>query len=234
MSRAIRLALLGAVAFVGLLTTRPARADVIYSNFGPDPGFFAFFVWGFGTDPFFDPPFWDDVAYAVPFTPQADARLDAYRVVVGWIWGTNLLNLTLMTDDGGLPGTAIEQVTLVDAMPDLFEPAILTIPSVLHPLLRAGTPYWVVLDAPDPTTFAGWFITSSFEVGRWAESDMDGPFYEVFDWLPALEVTGRIVPEPSALALVTLGGLGLLGLGRIGRKHRASRQAALERLSGSG
>jgi len=127
--------------FLSAILTIPAAADVIYQT---NPPYF-----GPNGPPGFD--LSDMQSVALRFTPDRDFTLDAIRM---WIMSNDhtkvshapvRVELRLSQDGGRRPGAiVIEQMTFtVSALG--WNPVLESVSSRLHPLLRAGTPYWVIL-----------------------------------------------------------------------------------------
>jgi hypothetical protein len=144
------------VVVVGLLllTSAVARAQptTVYSNFGA--GF------SFDTDPFHG---WTINGFLAPgvgqqgisnrFTPAETVTFTGARLALSlWSPPANVL-VVLQQDNGGLPGTVLEQITVGSLG---YSPAVYAVTSVLHPQLQAGAHYWLTVLAPNAGSLAGW------------------------------------------------------------------------------
>jgi hypothetical protein len=58
-----------------------------------------------------------------------------------------------------LPGTALETITLTNAMSTALLGSIVTANSTLHPTLISGNSYWLVADA-NADAHLGWFTSN--------------------------------------------------------------------------
>ena len=179
---------------------------------------------------------------AMAFTPTGDYTLDALQILLlGPSLGTNFATVRLMSDAGGLPGTVLEsyQVVLSNST---FDPAtvntgaLLSMPTVInsitHPLLTAGTQYWITAGT-DPNGSAMWVMSGELanpltgSVGPAAALRDDGT------WVSAVvnpangstlgsfavEGTEAHVPEPATLLLL---GSGVGAFARRGLRRRST------------
>ena len=198
-------ALAWAVAW-GWLVAGGARADVVFSNFGPGNSYQTRSGHVVGGD--------FRIAVAYPFTPTGNSfTLDRIEVAIALAEGPNELDLLLAADFAGrpgVPGVVIEAFHFSNAMgPFGQNNPPLAADSVLRPLLVEGTRYWIVASV-GPPTFAAWNFNSTGDVGPYAR-------FQAGEWLPvngtrgAYRVSGTVViPEPATLPLLGVGCLGLL------------------------
>jgi hypothetical protein len=221
-----------ALALAGLAAGH-ARADVIYSTFGPGDSY--------------DSAAGQQLVYeqivsiidfvAVSFVPSTTGSLDQVTVALEAPDEPYTVNVTSNLDwtfAGGTdgPGPALETFNATgDSAPQL-----LTFSSVLHPVLTAGTKYWVEVQ-----TTPAW-NTNGMGVGTWFNNDQnitgEVSKYTMFcEFLcaptttdtiaPAVEVTGFAVPEPGMLVPVLIAGLAI-GLGTL--KRNAPSESHSDRL----
>jgi hypothetical protein len=196
--------------------TGPARADFIYSNFGPGqtyiPGYYS--VSGGASHPD-GPPVGYGAAIAEPFIPAGNFVFRSVKLPLGWISGTNAFTVALMSNDGGHPGSILESFSIMN-VPLYTRPAIETFVSRTNTSLDVGTTYWVAAIPVVRDTAGGWFMNSTGAIGL-TRTGNDGLTWTTFA-IPsaAFEVDGLpvvlpVVPEPSSLALFGVGTAALAG-----------------------
>jgi hypothetical protein len=118
-----------------------------------------------------------------------------------------------MSDAGGEPGAILDRM---DAFTSSLAPTLVTFMSTLHPVLTAGTPYWLVATADlltgQPNTQLLWFQNATGDAGlvllcaaHPSACDLSGP------WMHNLPAQNRaafqvnsVVPEPATTALLAL------------------------------
>lgn len=130
--------------------------------------------------------------------------------------GTNQVELWLMSDAGGAPGSIIESFSFTGAMGVLgqMNPP-LTAVSVLRPELQAGTQYWLIASAPAADTDAAWNLNNQGATGPLAFRWSGGAWGITSDTQGAFRI--QDIPEPGSFLLL-LTGLGLLALKRLSRR----------------
>jgi hypothetical protein len=217
--------LLALSCFVALFVPVCGNAGtILFSNlvepgdqYGPDGV-------GLGHTPAFPNP-GDYLIYAVPFTPTSTALLTSFEAPLGVASGTNQLQAFLYSDASGAPGSIIEFFPLSGLPTFGFPFPLLTVNSVLDPMLIAGHQYWIGVTG-GPATFGMWSL-NLFQ-GNAADG---GASREILNgiaqpWVVgsgertgALEVVGTIVPEPSYTVLCAC-----VLLSCVKRIHRQSEQ----------
>jgi hypothetical protein len=207
-----RVLLLAALA-VFASETRCLRADVVlYNTFGPGQtynhnlgdvvsGSTGHMTFGYS-------------AVAQNFTPTQTANLS--QVVVGFgSGGLGPLDLDFFvtSDAGGLPGSTVENLgkwTVIGGQP-------LTLNSAAHPVLTAGTSYWLTLQVDDPKTslYTFWGQSSPASIGSVAGKNSPNVAWGLLpspSTQDAFAIQGTVaVPEPSSFFL--LGATAAVGWG---------------------
>ncbi len=126
--------------------------------------------------------------------------------------GANAVDVWLMTDAGGQPGTILESFSFIGVMKPfdgMLVPPLVGY-STSHPILEPDTYYWLIASAPDDTaTSAAWYFNSADMVGAHATRQLDGPWCLVDDTLGAFRINGTPyavhAPLPGAALLVAIG-----------------------------
>ncbi len=136
------------------------------------------------------------------------------------ISGGSVLDIFLMTDSNGAPGSVIESLQVV--LPAPIFSGIVSASSSLNPTLNSGSNYFLVVSAQQPNSFLGWFFDNSgfappsgpslsrVDGGAWIENTIGTAAFRVDGSLTA-------VPEPSSFVLF---GLSLIGGTVIHRRTR--------------
>jgi hypothetical protein len=183
----------------------PLRATVIYNTIGSTPPGYTSPSWAIGNFAQFN----TRIEIAVPFTPTVDDSLGSITIAGNLSSASPYDQLTIYLAEGPTaPGPALESFTLT-----LSGTSLLSAISLEHPALASGTQYWIVLTAPDLShTRADWMISDPAVSGTFSTRDLNagGNWYAFNGTLPALEVSGTEVPEPSAWLLLGSGTIWLL------------------------
>ena len=177
----------------------PARAGVVYSNFGPGQSYNSNSEWQV----------YSDDAYAMQFAPTTSFTFTDAVIPMISLQGPNVYDVTLSSDSGGMPGSVLETIAL-NGVVSTTAPALVTATSVLEPTLSAGSLYWLIVWTPSFNTIGGLSMNSIGDLpnNNFAYSNFNYPTggWHIFNQpiaRPAFEIDGvpRSVPEPSSLIL---------------------------------
>lgn len=140
-----------------------------------------------------------------------DFTLDRVELAVGLISGNvNSLIVSLYSDQNGSPGSLLESFWLDNQMgPFGQDHALLVADSVLHPILTAGSSYWLLATTADPTTAAGWYFNHTLDTGPVGTRVNNDPFCcirnDLRDAFAVLGTPTQATPEPSTAWTVAAG-----------------------------
>lgn len=212
------------------ITTSLLWGDTIIDTFGPGNSILpAGITVGGGIFPRHDPPPNQGATVANEFQPTFSATLDEIDLDVAFLRNPSgieapNLDVSLFSNVGGEPGVPIETILLTDVNGGASTFDIVSAVSSLHPLLIAGTDYWLVIAPPDllNTAFnvglsplSSGFIASAGKLG-------DEP-WQVFDQTQggvATLITGTpIVPTPEP-AFVAWESLTIFSICLLARRRR--------------
>ncbi|MCK5506187.1 MAG: PEP-CTERM sorting domain-containing protein [Thermodesulfovibrionia bacterium] len=194
-----------------------AGADTVFSNFGSGDAYNETSAWIIRGDNYTNNNF--DEAFA--FTPLTyDYTLDTIELAVGIAGGVNELDVWLMSDTGGQPGSIIESFNFNNQMANAYDGgSILLANSTLNPVLSAGTQYWLAADAPQSDSNIRWFTNSTSDFGPIASRLNLDPWNTSTGIRSAFRISGTVVPEPVSTILFVTGGA-TLGFRRFWKKRR--------------
>ncbi len=131
-----------------------------------------------------------EIELAVPFTPAATASYAGARIGIGYVGGADGVSIALYSDNGGLPGTALDSGIAVNLEPFGGCCGVASVAAKNSVTLTAGTQYWLVVSTA-PTGWEAWNLNTTDEVDTlgiavnqgagWAASfAYPGPAYAVY------------------------------------------------------
>jgi hypothetical protein len=130
---------------------------------------------------------------ALQFTPSADVRMTEVDAGVGWVTGTNAIDIVLYDDNGGLPGNVIKsaKATGLGTFGDCCTMAVAN----MRASLKGGKPYWIAVQAdPDgQDTWAAWAFNSTDQIDTLTAAYNSGSGWSAGGAIPApsFQVLGR-------------------------------------------
>jgi len=140
---------------------------ITYSNLGPGQTFDTDETHGWTINGSLGPPVLPQ-GIAEKFTPSATVPFTSAQIAL-FVLDPGSVLVSLHADSGGLPGAILEQIAITGLTaprpPEFPLPAALvTVTSVLRPLLRAGAGYWLSVVAGTPGFRGGWMWNSIGDV----------------------------------------------------------------------
>jgi hypothetical protein len=198
---------LAALALLGV-GLRPARADELYTTFGPGDSY-QNSGWPIGGS---NSLFGGYSSYAMEFSPSKTATLDLVRFPAFAFGAGGAVDAVLAADNGGSPGAMLENLGSVT----ITSEAIYSLSSSLHPQLTFGSEYWLLLQPTDPNSgvAAAWNLSPAVNATLAFTNDpAHGSWFLASGSQGAFEIQGSAVatPEPASMTLFGIGAAGLLG-----------------------
>lgn len=183
---------------------------VIFSDYGPNMGISATAGWcvSGASSPDCGPrvPRW----VASPFIPTNTSALMEIKLALGYSSGTNGAVINLTNGGNGVPGsTVLESWTATNLSSSTNNP-LLSLKSVVHPTLHAGTEYWLVAMGSAGDTLDFWWDGAT-GTGSLESNNSGSSWYTLPGLLTAFEVLGgcqakvihKAIPPNSVSGLPT-------------------------------
>ena len=184
---------------VSIACTVPAWSSVVYTNIGANDLYTSSYT------------VYSGAFVAAQFTPTETGPLDTIRMQLerNGFGLPPALVVSLRGPETDPSGAVIESWTLAPA--DISPPpgSLEMLQSSLHPVLSAGSTYWLRAESSGPFPFEsyGWAQNVTGDPGAAAVSLNAGASWAAAGPNPAIEVTtvSTAIPEPASKALLTLG-----------------------------
>ena len=185
-----------------LLIGSADAATIVFDNFGPGDAYNISTGWTIE----------NNAEIAASFIPTASGNVSDIWLAAGRIAGSNTLEVALMTDSGGQPGSVIETWTFNGVMGTFGNNNPL-----LHGIgagtahISAGVTYWLAASAPVAGGWDAWNLASPVDTGVIESSTsvgFGGPWSTVNDTnRPAFRVA---IADPTVTTVPTLNEWGMI------------------------
>lgn len=87
--------------------------------------------------------------FALPFAPKTNPTVEQVGAALQYSGlGANQVNISIYSDNGGLPGTLLAGPTTVTNLPSARTCCTLAVANFSSVAVTAGTTYWIVADTP--------------------------------------------------------------------------------------
>lgn len=208
-----------AAAACAVCLASPAGAVTLLDTGTPDGGWFGY--WGYDV--------FVGQSVAISFTPDQDYKLDDVSL---WLMSNDFeapgrtLTVSIQTDVAGSGTPSAPSGSVLESWDHAtsavgWAPVLETLDSILHPVLAAGTTYWLVAESSEPAFVDPvWVVAGDGNPYYIGNIDFaSGPAWQVGEGYaaPGAIITAMPVPEPAIWAL------GLLGAPMVWRTARRRR-----------
>ncbi len=183
-----------------------ANADVLYTTLGPNGEYDT------SSGYFVDGSNYFNQVLSMEFSPSSsESMTDAVLALGNYAGSNNPVNVYLMADNGGQPGSILATLTQQGTIQSFTSGGSLinfTCPANNCGTVNAGTNYWLTAWEPDPNTEQAWMYAYQDQAGQLAfdqTGSINGPWSLYFGTVSGFRIDGTAVPEPSTLALLGSG-----------------------------
>jgi hypothetical protein len=155
------------LAEILLSVTSLAQTVTIFSNFGINNTYDTKDFWQIGGPPGRQPAF--ATGYAAAFTPSQATTLSTITVALVHYWSANTFTVSLYADalSTNTPSTLLESFQVSDQVGGIG--TLVTLTSVVHPFLQAGTRYWIAVSVPNGLQGGGWQSSLTDRSDYWSQ-----------------------------------------------------------------
>jgi len=185
------------VGFIVFAMESSCHATVIFNNLGPNDTFenvnLSAPVLLNGTGGTID--------QAVSFTAPAGNyswQFDTVEMPVSTVSGVDTMSVQLRNNNGGVPGTLIEPMTLT-GIPTSSAGTLMTATSTTNPVLSAGQTYWIAASAPSISQLA-WHDNPIGQLGHAQKISTFNWGIDPIDSTPAMRINADALVPPCVLA----------------------------------
>ena len=192
---------------ISLVSPNQVKADVVYNDFGAGNSYNITHGQLLSTImPFAE--------QANAFTPTANYKLTSIEMAVDYFMGSNNLNVWLMNDNGGKPGTALEYFQFSNLGSVNSTNPLLVGQSSTNLALNQGQQYWLAAAPRDTNTWLGWNFNNINATGIHYSSNNLGNTWNLDNpnQFAAFRINGTPIaatPEPVSMLLFGVGGLAM-------------------------
>lgn len=198
----------GAIVLFASFFSGRGYADVVFSNLGSGGSFNTTLhqSYGVGLDS------GEEQVLAVPFSASGTATLTDVELALVQDIGSSPVNVFIESDSSGTPGSILASLTQVGSFTSTTTPALVDFSCSSCIGLVGGMEYFVVAQQSNQSTDeSAWQYNSTGGAGTISydfTGSNTGPWLSSSGLtLPAFEVNGTAVPEPSSIGLL-IGALG--------------------------
>jgi hypothetical protein len=192
------------------LAASAAQADVLYSNFAAGDTYDLEYGW---TLSYGGPLGGDAYEDAVAFTVTGgDYYFDSADVAINHFWGPDLVYVSLHADDGGAPGTVLDETTASGVNPPFTQSSPMSANFGGDVILQEGQQYWLSIRTEETDAWLSWAFNIVDDFGLRAWQLNNGPWNPTLG-LPGTDsergvfrINGTLVPAPGALAMLLVAG----------------------------
>lgn len=206
------------VLALGLIPAQLAGQTTLYNNLGPgNTSSGSGYTDGIGAGVVF---------VGTRVTATAGGALSTVLTFFNTSFATTV-TMGLYTDSGGQPGTLLESWSAPTVSQDT--PGLITLTSVVHPVLTSGTPYWFVINPPNANRIGTWYQNNQGVNGGMSYGSSANSLSSTLNSsgaTPAIQLNAAAGPVPTPTPLPPSIFLTLIGLACVGLYFTRTTRAA--------